>query len=165
MGVKVTFNDNSGRLLAQMQGNKIRALTAMGLSAVQFTVERMEGGYGKPIRDTGSLMRDVASEVENSAPDTVDVGNSHRFTPERGNIYTAEEPRSALGMKIGTACAIFLQINSEKYTDEEKGTAILEVLKMPTHNEISKSAMLEVIGYLLNLAFDVPKESVTAEEW
>lgn len=23
-------------------------------------------------------------------------------------------------MKIGTACAIFLQINSEKYTDEEK---------------------------------------------
>lgn len=36
-------------------------------------------------------------------------------------------------MKIGTACAIFLQINSEKYTDEEKGTAILEVLKMPTH--------------------------------
>ncbi len=76
MGVKVTFNDNSGRLLAQMQGNKIRALTAMGLSAVQFTVERMEGGYGKPIRDTGSLMRDVASEVENSAPDTVDVGNS-----------------------------------------------------------------------------------------
>lgn len=43
-------------------------------------------------------------------------------------------------MKIGTACAIFLQINSEKYTDEEKGTAILEVLKMPTHNGISKSA-------------------------
>ena len=62
------------------------------------------------------------------------------------------------GMKIGTACAIFLQINSEKYTDEEKGMAILEVLKMPTHNGISKSAMLEVIGYLLNLAFDVPEE-------
>lgn len=65
-------------------------------------------------------------------------------------------------MKIGTACAIFLQINSEKYTDEEKGTAILEVLKMPTHNGISKSAMLEVIGYLLNLAFDVPEESEVA---
>ena len=68
------------------------------------------------------------------------------------------------GMKIGTACAIFLQINSEKYTDEEKGTAILEVLKMPTHNGISKSAMLEVIGYLLNLAFDVPEESEVADE-
>lgn len=139
----------------------------------------------------------------------------YRFTPERENIYTAEEPRSALemltaaptrfsavdcpncgcqirladrapridlpaiverhdadaeekedeagGMKIGTACAIFLQINSEKYTDEEKGTAILEVLKMPTHNGISKSAMLEVIGYLLNLAFDVPEESEVAD--
>lgn len=66
-------------------------------------------------------------------------------------------------MKIGTACAIFLQINSEKYTDEEKGTAILEVLKMPTHNGISKSDMLEVIGYLLNLAFDVPEESEVAD--
>ena len=75
----------------------------------------------------------------------------------------AEETEGRSGMKIGTACAIFLQINSEKYTDEEKGTAILEVLKMPTHNGISKSAMLEVIGYLLNLAFDVPEESEVAD--
>ena len=37
-------------------------------------------------------------------------------------------------MKIGTACAIFLQINSEKYTDEEKGTAILEV---PEESEVA----------------------------
>lgn len=62
-------------------------------------------------------------------------------------------------MKIGKACAIFLQIGSEKYTDEEKGTAIFEVLKMPTHNGIPKSAMLEVIGYLMNLAFDVSEGS------
>ena len=39
-----------------------------------------------------------------------------------------------------------------------------EVLKMPTHNGISKSAMLEVVGYLLNLAFDVPEESGVADE-
>ena len=66
-------------------------------------------------------------------------------------------------MNIGTACAIFLQINSGKYTDEEKGTAIHEVLKMPTHNGITKDAMLEVIGYLLNLAFDIPEGSEVAD--
>lgn len=66
-------------------------------------------------------------------------------------------------MNIGTACAIFLQINSDKYTDEEKGTAIYEVLKMPTHNGITKDTMLEVIGYLLNLAFDTPEGSEVAD--
>ena len=60
-------------------------------------------------------------------------------------------------MKINTACQIFLQVNSDKYTDEEKGTAIYEVLKMPTHNGITKDAMLKVIEYLLNLAFDIPE--------
>lgn len=62
-------------------------------------------------------------------------------------------------MKINTACKIFLQVNSDKYTDEEKGTAIYEVLKMPTHNGITKDAMLKVIEYLLNLAFDIPEEN------
>lgn len=66
-------------------------------------------------------------------------------------------------MKINTACKIFLQVNSDKYTDEEKGTAIYEVLKMPTHNGITKDAMLKVIEYLLNLAFDIP-EGNEAEE-
>lgn len=58
-------------------------------------------------------------------------------------------------MRIGKACAIFLNIDSAAYTDEEKGTAILRVLKMPTHNGITKAAMLKVINYLLRLAFDV----------
>lgn len=62
-------------------------------------------------------------------------------------------------MKISTACKIFLQVNSDKYTDEEKGMAIYEVLKMPTHNGITKDAMLKVIEYLLNLAFDIPEEN------
>ena len=62
-------------------------------------------------------------------------------------------------MKINTACKIFLQVNSDKYTDEEKGTAIYEVLKMPTHNGITKDAMLKVIEYLLNLTFDIPEGS------
>ena len=60
-------------------------------------------------------------------------------------------------MKIKTECKIVLQVNSDKYTDEEKGTASYEVLKMPTHNGITKDAMLKVIEYLLNLAFDIPE--------
>lgn len=62
-------------------------------------------------------------------------------------------------MKINTACKIFLQVNSDKYTDGEKGTAIYEVLKMPTHNGITKDAMLKVIEYLLNLTFYIPEGS------
>ena len=46
---------------------------------------------------------------------------------------------------------VFMQIDSDKYTVEEKGTAILEVLKMPTHNGITKDAMLRVIKFLLYL--------------
>lgn len=67
-------------------------------------------------------------------------------------------------MKINIACKIFFQVNSDKYTDEEKGTAIYEVVKMPTHNGITKDAMLEVIRYLLNLAFDIPEGDEGAEE-
>lgn len=61
-------------------------------------------------------------------------------------------------MKIGKATAVFMQINSDKYTAEEKGTAIYEILKMPTHNGINKDAMLRVIKFLLELAYDVPEE-------
>ena len=81
MGVKVTFNDNSGRLLSQMQGNARRALTAMGTKAVGLTVQKMQSGYGRPIRQTGNLMRDVAYEVERSGKNTVDIGNSLEYGP------------------------------------------------------------------------------------
>ena len=41
-------------------------------------------------------------------------------------------------MKISTACKIFLQVNSDKYTDEEKGMAIYEVLKMQRTTALQK---------------------------
>lgn len=63
-------------------------------------------------------------------------------------------------MNIGKACAIFDQIESEKYTPEEKGEAILLVAQMPTHMSITKGAMLKVIWWLLNLAFDIPKDAL-----
>lgn len=60
-------------------------------------------------------------------------------------------------MNIGKACAIFEMIESENFTDEEKGTAIMQVCGMATHNGITKAAMLRVIWWLLNLSFDVPE--------
>lgn len=64
-------------------------------------------------------------------------------------------------MNIVKAVAIFANIESDKYTDEEKGTAIMEVAQMPTHNGITKTAMLKVIWWLLNLAFDLPEGTET----
>lgn len=62
-------------------------------------------------------------------------------------------------MKFGKAYAIFANIDSPDYTDEEKGAAILQILKMETHNSVTKAAMLEVINYLLRLAFEVPEDT------
>ena len=61
-------------------------------------------------------------------------------------------------MGIGKSCAIFDNIDSDKYTVEEKGAAILDVVRMPTHNGMPKESMLRVIRFLLPLAYDVPEE-------
>lgn len=42
-------------------------------------------------------------------------------------------------MKIGKACAIFMQIDSDKYTVEEKGTAIYEVCKCQRTTGLQKA--------------------------
>jgi len=64
-------------------------------------------------------------------------------------------------MSIGKACDIFAQIDSEKYEDDEKAMAIYHVLKMPTHNGISKDKMLSVIKWLFERQWDV--EEVQAD--
>lgn len=76
-GVKVT--DNSGQVKQQMRQNVKAALTAMGITGVGLVNRQMQSGYGKPIRDTGDLMRDVSFEVEASGPDSVDIGNSLNY--------------------------------------------------------------------------------------
>ena len=60
-------------------------------------------------------------------------------------------------MNIANACWIFTNIDSEEYTPEEKGLAVMQVCRMATHNSITKDMMLRVIWWLLNLAFDVPE--------
>lgn len=81
MPVKVTLIDNSDKVLAQLEGNKEAALNAIGIKAVNLILWQMRQGYGKPIRQTGDLQRDVSYEVNNSAPDTVDVGNTLKYGP------------------------------------------------------------------------------------
>lgn len=75
----VQFNDYSGDVSARMRQNVQRSLTAMGLKAVELIVGQMQSGYGKPIHDTGDLMRDVNYEVGRSGENTVDVGNSLNY--------------------------------------------------------------------------------------
>lgn len=62
-------------------------------------------------------------------------------------------------MKIGEAVKIFKDIENEQYTVEEKGTAIMHVCRMPTHNSIKKDLILKALWWLLNLAFELPEES------
>ena len=96
MAFRIQLNDHSEAVLAQMDANVERALTAMGIKAVGLIVKQMESGYTTPhknrthgttsdggthtaIRETGDLMRDVSYEVGNSGAGTVDVGNSLEY--------------------------------------------------------------------------------------
>ena len=57
-------------------------------------------------------------------------------------------------MNVGKACAVFEQIESERYTDEEKLLAIHEVIEMPTHNGITKDIILNAFRWLWNYAIE-----------
>lgn len=61
-----------------------------------------------------------------------------------------------MGTKL--AIAILTNISTPELTDEEIGTAILEVLKMPTHMSISKRVLIKVIEWLFFKLFDVPED-------
>ena len=81
MAVNVRINDHSQEIIAKVESNMQAALHAMGTKAVSLIVSNMENGYGKPIRKTGALMRDVNYETERSGKNTVDVGNSLEYAP------------------------------------------------------------------------------------
>ncbi|MBQ8536568.1 MAG: hypothetical protein IJ461_04100 [Clostridia bacterium] len=75
MVFKVKFNDNSQQILSRMERNKGDALTAMGIKAQNLILWQMRQGYGKPIRKTGALQRDLQYEVS-SDESIVKVGNT-----------------------------------------------------------------------------------------
>lgn len=60
-------------------------------------------------------------------------------------------------MSIGRDYAIFKQLDSDKFTDEQKVYAIYNVLTMETHNGIYKDDLLAAIRWLLNQNYDIEK--------
>lgn len=67
------------------------------------------------------------------------------------------------GMNIGKACAVFEQIESDKYSDDEKLRAIWAVLDMPTHNGITKNEILTAFRWLFNYAVEIDPEEEEEE--
>lgn len=61
-------------------------------------------------------------------------------------------------MRIGKALAIFTDINSSDFTNEEKALAIYQVMNMPTQNSLTKDKMLEVIKFLWNQSYELESE-------
>ena len=58
-------------------------------------------------------------------------------------------------MDIGTAMAIFNNINNDKYSVNEKAMAIYRVMHMETHDAVTKASMLEVIRWLWDRQFEL----------
>ena len=68
-------------------------------------------------------------------------------------------------MNIGKACAIFKQIESDKYTDIEKLIAIDSVLNMETHNGVTKDEILRAFKWFLESEVPVTQNnSILASE-
>lgn len=57
-------------------------------------------------------------------------------------------------MTFGDAYVIFKNIDTVDLDDRVKGTAIMKVASLETHNGITKEDMVKVIKYLLPLAFE-----------
>lgn len=76
---EVRITNNTDKIMAQFRLNMKAALQAIGVKAVNLTLQKMKSGYGRPIRKTGDLMRDVTYEVENGLADSVDVGNTLHY--------------------------------------------------------------------------------------
>ena len=104
MAVQVKFNDNSKVVLKTLEGNIPAALNAMGITAVNLIAHQMQDGYGKPIRQTGDLMRDVQYEVDEQGQKTR-VGNTLEYGPyvHDGTYKMAGRPYVRDGLTGGEA--------------------------------------------------------------
>lgn len=61
-------------------------------------------------------------------------------------------------MKINQAVNICYQIESSKFSEEEKALAIHTMLNMETHNSVPKSIILNVIKFLFNKIYELESE-------
>lgn len=83
--------DNSAEVLRKLAGNVPAALRAIGIKAVNLILWQMRQGYGKPIRQTGDLQRDVHYEVDEEEQAVI-VGNNLDYS-----IYVHEGTRKMEG--------------------------------------------------------------------
>lgn len=67
-------------------------------------------------------------------------------------------------MNLGYAVAVFHNIDSDKYTDNEKAIAIYMVMNMETHNSITKSDMLNVLKWLWHQFYIWEEEEAGEQE-
>lgn len=118
MAVQVRLSDNTSRLQSQMNENVKKALTAMGIEGVKMTVAQMQGGYGKPIWQTGDLQRDVDYEVDRNGENTVDVGNTleyakyvHEGTYKMQARHYLRDALNNGAERLKTVCAQMLRAN------------------------------------------------------
>lgn len=75
---RAEVTDNSRAVIQQEKQNIKAALNAMGIKAVNLILWQMRQGFGRPIRKTGDLQRDVKYEVNKGAK-TVTVDNSLEY--------------------------------------------------------------------------------------
>lgn len=61
-------------------------------------------------------------------------------------------------MRLGEARVIFHNIDSDKYTVEEKGLAIKIILDMETHNSVTKDMFMKTLRWLWNEHFEYKEE-------
>ena len=62
-------------------------------------------------------------------------------------------------MSDGQAYAIFKQIDSDKFTVNEKGFAIHKVLSMATHNSVTKKDFMAALEWLWHEHFEFTQET------
>lgn len=73
-----TLKDNTEKVLRQFEANIPKALTAVGMTAVEVTTDYMRSRYYRAIYKTGDLIRDVNFKVRPGAK-AVDIGNSLNY--------------------------------------------------------------------------------------
>ena len=67
-------------------------------------------------------------------------------------------------MKLKRAATICENIESDQFSEEEKGLAIYTVMNTPTQNGITKATLNGAIKWLWNLIFDWDEETPKTSE-
>lgn len=124
MAFRIQLNDHSEAVLAQMDVNVERALTAMGIKAVGLIVKQMESGYTTPHKNRpkgNKYIRVFGKRLKNDAYVPSD-GGTHTAIRETGDLMRD------VGFEVGNSGAGTVDVgNSLEYgVYIHEGTSKLE---------------------------------------